>query len=132
MRTFRSLLLLTAALAVGLAACQREGEEVGTEEELGPESEAVTTETAPADERVSYQVVVTNPMPHAMNVVVTLPDGSQDQLGTVPASGESTFTVLSAPGSSVTLVASDDANTHSPSGTVSLPSGETTVRWTVQ
>lgn len=131
MRTFHPSFLLAAALMIGLVACQREQEQGATEEELAPEATSAP-EPAPATERTSYQLVVTNPMPHAMNVTVTLPDGSQDQLGTVPASGETSFTFLGAPGSSVTVVATDDGATHSPSGTLTLPVGDSTVRWTVQ
>lgn len=130
MRTLPLALLLTVLLVYGIAACQRAGREAGTQEETAAET-APLTET-PTTEQVTYQVVVNNPMPHAMNVVATLPDGGQIQLGTVPAGGESAFSLTGAPGASVTIVASDDANTHSPSGTVTLPLGETTVRWTIQ
>ena len=134
MRTPHLASLLVVLLALG-TACEREGaEDEGTAADTTAAEESgmgMETEPAPA-EPVSYQVVVTNPMPHAMNVTATLPDGSQVQLGTVPASGESSFEVTGAAGESVTITATDEENTHSPSGTVTLPVGETTVRWTVQ
>ena len=130
MRTSHPVLLWVALLTLGLFACQQAAEEG---EETTP-AETAETEVAPAPEPavVSYTLVVANPMPHAMNVTATLADGSQVQLGTVPASGEGTFTVSGAAGETVVVTATDEAATHSPSGSLTLPAGETTVTWTVQ
>lgn len=125
MRTFQAN-FLSALLVIGLVACQQadEGDEAAPADTVAAEPEA------PAE--VGYTLVVTNPMPHAMNVTAVLPDGSQVQLGTVPASGEGSFSVNGVPGESVTVTATDEANTHSPTGAVTLPDGETMVAWTVE
>jgi hypothetical protein len=127
MHTFPTL-LIAALLSFGVAACQQEGEEG---EETAPADTTAMEAPAPAEE-VTYQFVVTNPMPHAMNVSATMPDGSQVQLGTVPASGESSFNITGSVGESVTVVAVDEENTHEPTGTVTLPAGQTTLSWTIQ
>ena len=130
MRTFHTF-LIAALLSFVVTACPQEGEEG---EEAAPADTAAMEEIEPetAAEEVSYQLVITNPMPHAMNVSATMPDGSQVQLGSVPPSGESSFNVTGTAGEAVTVVAVDEANTHAPSGTITLPSGETTVSWTIQ
>jgi hypothetical protein len=130
LRTSHPALLWVALLTLGLFACQQAAEEG---EETTP-AETTEIEEAPAPEpvAVAYTLVVTNPMPHAMSVTATLPDGSQVQLGTVPASSEGSFTVSGMAGETVTVTASDEAATHSPSGSLTLPAGETTVSWTVQ
>jgi hypothetical protein len=129
MRTF-PVFLLAALLSFGVVACQQEGEEG---DETAADTMAMEEEAEPVPPaEVAYQLVVTNPMPHAMNVSATLPDGSQIQLGTVPAGGESAFSVAGSAGETVTVVAVDEANTHSPTGSVMLPSGETAVSWTIQ
>lgn len=128
MRTSHPVFLWVALLTLGVFACQQAAEEG---EETTP-AETMETEAAPEPTVVSYSLVVSNPMPHAMNVTATLADGSQVQLGTVPASGEGTFTVSGTPGETVTVTATDEAATHSPSGSLTLPAGETTVTWTVQ
>lgn len=128
MRTSFPALFVTVLIAIGIVACKPKAADEGAQEETATQTAA----PAAAAERVSYQLVITNPMPHAMNVTATMPDGSQVQLGTVPASGESSFSVLGVPGESVSIVAADVANTHSPSGAVTLSAGETTVHWTIQ
>lgn len=126
MRTFQPA-FLAALLVIGLVACQQgdEGDEAAPADTV-----AVAEPEAPAE--VDYTLVVTNPMPHAMNVTAVLPDGSQVQLGTVPASGDGSFSVNGVPGESVTVTATDEGNTHSPTGAVILPDGETMVAWTVE
>jgi P pilus assembly chaperone PapD len=128
LRTSQPVFLWVALLTLGLFACQQAAEEG---EETTP-AETTEIEEAPAPEVMSYTLVVSNPMPHAMNVTAMLADGSQVQLGTVPASGEGTFTVSGAAGETVVVTATDEAATHSPSGSLTLPAGETTVSWTVQ
>lgn len=129
MRTSRLALSWLAILAVGVVACSQEGEQ-----EAAPADTTAAMEAAHPEEahEMAYTLLVTNPMPHAMNVTATMADGSQIQLGTVPASGEGSFSVTGTTGESVTVTATDDANTHSPSGAVTLPQDETTVRWTVE
>ena len=131
MRTSQAALFWIALLTIGLVACQQsaeEGEETAPADTLAAEE---TAEPAPAAE-TSYTLLVSNPMPHAMNVTATLSDGSQVQLGTVPASGEGSFAVAGMAGETVTITATDEAATHAPSGSVTFPAGETTVSWTVQ
>lgn len=131
MRTSQAALFWIALLTIGLVACQQgagEGEEAAPADTMAAEE---TAEPAPPAE-ASYTLLVSNPMPHAMNVTATLSDGSQVQLGTVPASAEGSFTVTGMAGETVTVTATDEAATHSPTGSVTLPAGETTVSWTVQ
>lgn len=127
MHTPRTLWL--AALALALVACQQTAEEEAAPADTTAAGESAGMPEAPHE--MTYSLVVTNPMPHAMNVTATMADGSQVQLGTVPASGESSFSLTGMMGESVTLTAADDANTHAPTGSVSLAE-ETTVRWTVE
>lgn len=120
---------LIAVLAAGLTACTQEG----AEEETAPADTTAAVEAHPdVAHEMTYTLVVTNPMPHAMNVTATMADGNQVQLGTVAASGEGSFSVTGTSGESVTVTATDDANTHSPTGNVTLPESETMVRWTVE
>jgi hypothetical protein len=126
LHTPRTLWLI--ALAVVLAACQQTAEEEAAPADTTAAESAGMPE---APHEMTYSLVVTNPMPHAMNVTATMADGSQVQLGTVPAGGESSFSLTGMMGESVSLTAADDASTHSPTGSVSLAE-ETTVRWTVE
>jgi hypothetical protein len=131
-RTFPPAMFWVVLLTLGLAACQpaaEEGEEADAADTMAME-EGAAPDAASAE--ASYTLVVSNPMPHAMNVTATLPDGSQIQLGSVPASGESSFSVTGTAGEVVTVTATDEAATHAPTGSVTLPAGETTVSWTVQ
>jgi hypothetical protein len=130
LRTSQAALFWIAFLTLGLVACQQ-GAEEGEETAPADTMAAEAAEPAPPAE-TSYTLLVSNPMPHAMNVTATLSDGSQVQLGTVPASGEGSFTVTGMAGETVTITATDEAATHSPTGSVTLPAGETTVSWTVQ
>ena len=134
-----SLALSLALIALG-SACG--GGEAG--DEAAPADTAATaSEAAPAgDGAVSggilpggastYEVVITNPMPHAMAVTVEYAGGGETELGTVPAGGEQSFTVAASAGEDVTLVATDEAGTHSPSTTMTLPEGQTQTAWTIE
>lgn len=77
------------------------------------------------------ELVVTNPMPHAMIVAVD-EDGQATELGSVPANGEATFSVSVPAEGSLTVTAHDEANTHSPSTTVMVAEGEGSVAWTIE
>jgi hypothetical protein len=79
----------------------------------------------------TYDVSITNPMPHAMIVTVEYTGGGETELGTVPAGGEQSFTVAASGGETITLVATDEAGTHSPSTTITLPEGQTETTWTI-
>ncbi len=128
MRTSRLMLLWLALPALAIPAC---GQQSGEEALPADTTMMEPAETPAAPVEITYTLVVTNPMPHAMNVVATMPDGSRIQLGTVAASGEGSYTVTGSAGESVTVTATDDANTHSPSGSITLPEGNTTVSWTI-
>jgi hypothetical protein len=80
----------------------------------------------------TYSLAVTNPMPHAMVVTVQYTGGGETELGTVPAGGEQSFTVAASAGETVTLVATDEAGSHSPSTTLTLPEGQTQAAWTIE
>jgi hypothetical protein len=139
MRTLASR-LSTAVVSIALvalgAACQ--GEDAG--EDAAP-ADTIATSAPMADEPVStgvepgvsstYDVSITNPMPHAMIVTVEYTGGGETELGTVPAGGEQSFTVAASGGETITLVATDEAGTHSPSTTITLPEGQTETTWTI-
>ena len=50
----------------------------------------------------------------------------------VPAGSERSFTVAASGGETVTLVATDEAGTHSPSTTMALPTGQSETSWTIE
>lgn len=140
MRTFASCLftitLSVATVALG-SACQ--GGEGG--DEAAPADSAAAA--APAGEEAvssgiqpgvasTYMVAVNNPMPHAMVVTVEYTGGGETELGMVPAGSEQSFTVAASAGETVTLVATDEAGTHSPTTTIVLPTGQSETSWTIE
>ena len=76
------------------------------------------------------EVAVTNPMPHAMIVRADWGQGAEE-LGEVAPNETKTFEIGAAPGTEVTLTATDAAETHSPSGTVTV-SADSPASWTIQ
>lgn len=131
-RRLGSLVLSLALVALG-SACQS-GEEA---DEAAP---ADTVETTSGAEAISggvapssstSEAVITNTMPHAMIVTIEYPGGGATELGVVPASGEQTFTLAASPGETVTLVARDEADTHSRDATLTLSEGEIET-WTIE
>ncbi|MEO5702976.1 MAG: hypothetical protein ABIQ54_03720 [Gammaproteobacteria bacterium] len=76
------------------------------------------------------QISVTNPMPHEMTVSADTGQGPKE-LGSVKPGETKTFDVSAAAGSSINLVATDAGKTHSPSGTVTVESGQPAT-WTIQ
>lgn len=140
MRTFDNrfrFVYVTLALVASTLACQ--GEEA--DEEAAPADTVAAT--TPADEvpvssgleptpSSTTDVTITNPMPHAMVVTVQYSGGGETELGTVPAGGEQAFTVAASGGETITLVATDDANSHSASTTIALPAGQTEAAWTIE
>lgn len=72
----------------------------------------------------SYAVNVSNEMPHAM--ILYVDDGTTPRLlGTVPANRQERFIVAGARQPTVTLIATDEADTHTVRRTVTLRAGET-------
>lgn len=72
----------------------------------------------------AYAVNVVNEMPHPM--VVSFDDGATTRLlGTVAANREERFVVAGARGATVTLIATDEADTHTVRRTVTLSPGAT-------
>ena len=131
------LVALTVALVASVFACQ--GEEA--DDEAAPPDTAAAA--APAGEvpvssgleptpSSTTNLTVTNPMPHAMVVTVQYSGGGETELGTVPAGGEQSFTVAASGGETITLVATDDANSHSASTTIALPAEQTEAAWTIE
>lgn len=103
----RRLRLLSLALLVSFAgmACAR----------------AVTLNE---DAGQTYAVNVINEMSHAM--VISYDDGQTTHpLGTVQANQRERFVVAGASGTTVTLIATDQANTHTVRRTVALSAGQT-------
>lgn len=134
---FGPLVLTLSLVALG-SACQG-GEEA---DEATPADTTVTAvEPAPSDEggvsgglapsSSPVEAVVTNTMPHAMVVLVQLEGGAEIDLGVVPASSEQTFRLPTSAGETVTLVARDEANTHSRETTRELAAGQTET-WTIE
>jgi len=129
----------TIALVSLAFACATED----ADEDVAPaDTIASSGETTTAEEPVStglqpgqsatYEVAITNPMPHAMVVTVGYTGGGETELGTVPAGGEQSFTVAASAGETITLVATDEAATHSPTTTMTLPEGQTRTAWTIE
>lgn len=99
---FLALALLTAATAI---ACAR----------------GVTLNP---DGGQSYAVNVVNEMPHAM--VISFDDGSTTRLlGTVSARRQERFIIAGAQRPTVTVIATDEADTHTVRRTVTLSPGTT-------
>ena len=108
MRRFR-FLTLALVIAASSTACAR----------------SVTLNT---DAGQTYAVNVVNEMPHAM--VVSVDDGTTVRtLGTVAANRQDRFVIATSRAGTVTLIATDEADTHTVRRTVALVAGETvTVR----
>ncbi|HJU86399.1 MAG TPA: hypothetical protein VJ788_03405 [Gemmatimonadota bacterium] len=141
MRTPASRLSVVVPFAVALtvlgAACA--GEEAG--DDAAPADTAATAAGEGAsDAPVSTglepgvssttEAVITNSMPHAMVVTIQYEGGGETELGIVPAGGEQAFTLAASAGESVTLVASDEADTHSRETTVTLT--DQPQAWTIE
>jgi hypothetical protein len=88
------------------------------------------TMSGAADAPAVVEVVITNPMPHAMIVVADWGQG-QEPLGTVQPNDSQTFPVSAPEGAQVKLTATDAEETHSPTGTLSVKKGEP-ANWTIQ
>jgi hypothetical protein len=142
MRTLASR-LSTAAAAIALVSVAFACETQDADEEVAPaDTIASSAEPTTAEEPLStglepgasttYEVAITNPMPHAMVVTVEYTGGGETELGTVPAGGEQSFTVAASAGETITLVATDEAATHSPTTSLTLPEGQTQTSWTIQ
>lgn len=134
-----SLVLSLAFVALG-AACQggEEADEVApadtfetaaTGAEATTGAEAVSGGVAPSSS--TSEAVITNTMPHAMVVTIEYPGGGATELGIVPASGEQMFTLAASSGETVTLVARDEADTHSRDVDLTLSEGQTD-SWTIE
>lgn len=76
------------------------------------------------DATETYAVNVINGMPHAM--VIHVDDGDATRLlGTVPAQRQERFVVARASRPTVTIIATDEADTHTVRRTVTLVPGST-------
>ena len=105
MRRIRFTLFAVLALAAAITACTR----------------GVSLDTEPGQ---TYAVNVINEMPHAM--IISFDDGSGTRLlGTVGANRTERFVVAGAANPTVTIVAQDEAETHTVRRTVTLTAGGT-------
>ncbi|MFN2383287.1 MAG: hypothetical protein ABR559_03375 [Gemmatimonadota bacterium] len=131
--------LIACAIALSLTVACSKGEDDGdispadtvrAEDGATTGIEAGTAEpmAVPTD---TYELVVTNPMPHAMTVSSDF-EGSVVELGAVAASGQQTFVVPAPPGATVTVIARDEAGSHSPTAQVTFPDGQTYTTWTIE
>jgi hypothetical protein len=141
MRTSASRLSIVIPFAAALTmlgtACA--GEEAGddaapadtaaTAAGEGASDAPVTTGIQPGQSSTT-EAVITNPMPHAMVVTIQYEGGGETELGIVPANGEQTFTLPASAGENVTLVASDEADTHTRETTVTLT--DQPQAWTIE
>lgn len=133
----RTLVLALSLVTLG-AACQG-GEEA--DEAAPADTTATAVEPAPAEDgavssgiapsSAPVEAVITNPMPHAMIVMIQLGGGGEIDLGVVPANGEQTFRLPTSPGDTVTLVARDEADTHSRETTFEVVADQTET-WTIE
>lgn len=123
--------------ALVLAACAADGEDPaeGSAGEEPAEPAAATTSPGTAADTAaagtSYALVVSNPMPHAMIVSLAREQGAVE-LGAVPANSEQRLEVPASAGSTVTLIARDEAQTHSPTTTLTLPEGDGYAVWRIE
>ena len=141
MRTSASHLSVVVPFAAALillgAACAGEdagddaapADTVSTATQEGASDAPVSTGLEPGQSSTT-EAVVTNTMPHAMVVTVQYEGGGDTELGIVPAGGEQSFTMAASPGESVTLVASDEADTHSRETAVTLT--DQPQAWTIE
>lgn len=141
-KRFHNLVAVFAVLGLfSLAACQptEDAATMDTDTSTAPGEEpsmvmddgAMSDDTAMAgDAAAMAQVAVTNPMPHAMNVKADWGQGEQ-MLGAVQPNETKTFDIAATPGTEVKMTATDDANTHSPSGSLMLSEGSPAA-WTIQ
>ena len=130
--------LLACAFALAFAIACGTGEDEG---DLAPADTSATDgattgiEAGTAEPMVvptdTYELVVTNPMPHAMTVSSDF-EGAVVELGAVAASGQQTFIVPAPPGATVTVIARDEAGSHSPTTQVTFPEGQTYTTWTIE
>lgn len=132
-------LTVLATLTLGVALACEAGD--GGEEPAPPDTVETATGAEPAgagETRTGVtpsgsstaSLTVSNPMPHAMTVRIEYAGGGGRRLGTVPANGEQTFTLAASPGETVTVVATDDEETHAPETSLDLAAGSNT--WTIQ
>lgn len=138
-KNINPLLSITAALMlVGLTACGQSDTTSDTPVAAGSDPAMSDNSMAAGDNSSmtgsmaggTAQISVTNPMPHAMMVSADMGQGPQE-LGSVNPSETKTFDVSAAPGTTISLVATDEAKTHSPSGKVMVESGQPAT-WTIQ
>lgn len=127
----RLAVLSVLPLAIVVAGCAQ------SEDEAEPGMDDTTVDMPPADVpapepmATSAELVVSNPMPHAM--IVSIDDGGLvTELGTVPANGQGTFGISVPADVPVTVTARDEASTHSPTSTITVAEGETAVSWTIE
>lgn len=131
MRTPASRLPIVVPLAVALtmlgSACA--GDDAGDDAAPADTVAAAAEQGAPdapvttglqAGESTTTEAVISNTMPHAMIVTVRYEGGGDTELGIVPAGGEQAFTVAASAGETITLVAADEADTHSRETTITL------------
>lgn len=131
--------LIVWAIAISLtAACSKAEDEgdLAPADTVAVEDGATTGIAAGTAEPMAvptdtYELVVTNPMPHAMSVSLDF-EGAVTELGTVAASGQQTFIVPAPPGATVTVLARDEAGSHSPTATITFPEGQTYTTWTIE
>ncbi len=102
---------------------------VSTAAEQGASDAPVSTGLEPSQSSTT-EAVITNPMPHAMAVTIQYEGGGESELGIVPANGEQSFTLAASPGENVTLVATDEGDTHSRETTVTLT--DQPEAWTIE
>lgn len=142
-----STTLAATLLAIAALAC---GDGVESDEAAPPDTAAVeaaapeASEAGPAASDTSpkgtrsglspsaggYPMTVENPMPHAMIVRVAFSGGGEIELGTVPGNGTRTFELPARAGETVTMIAHDEAETHRPTASVTLP--ENGGSWTIE
>ncbi len=92
----------------------------------------VSASSGPSAGSTTYELVAINPMSHDMQVSVRFPQGGKIRLGTVPANGQSRFTLPASAGETVILLATDEGGTHHPEKEVLLPPDQSSTTWTIQ
>lgn len=96
-----------------------------------PTAEALAEAPANPETAASFPLMIVNPMPHDM-VVSLLREPEPVELGRVPAAGRQIFDVPVPPGSTIDLIARDEAKTHSPTTTMTLPAADDYAVWRIE
>lgn len=129
MRLYRITAPFLLAVIVACGGDAEPGESPAIQQASGEEPEIAPPEEGMEMAAGAYVLKIVNPMPHDMVVSISTADGAIE-LGTVPAQSSADFALTAPPGMTVSLQASDPAQTHTEYGSVDLSASEAAT-WTI-